>query len=197
METLLYETRAQQRALRRGDVLVRAGEIGVAWEVVAGAMVLEGGVGEGYGPVQLALPGDIVGAESLFGDDHTFTSTAIVATQVRQVQINNGIEAELALQRAFRQHQRRQVEMMFMRSGPVRPRLSYLLQLLAESNGIPQGLARKDMPVLRVMASIIGAALETVCREINHLTPPMNEPLAGRVLPLRPYQSSHPLRAAA
>lgn len=189
METILYETRAQHRALKRGDVLVRAGEIGAAWEVQAGALVVEGGVGDGYGPVHLALPGDIVGAESLFGDCHTFTSTAIMATQLQRVQVIDGVSAELTLQRAFRQQQRRQVEMMFMRSGPVRPRLSYLLQLLAESNGVPEGLLRKDLPVLRVMAAIIGAALETVCRELNALLPPPQAQTDAHVVPL--------LRAAA
>lgn len=197
METILYETRAQHRTLKRGDVLVRAGEIGAAWEVQSGALVLEGGVGEGYGPVLVALPGDIVGAESLFGDCHTFTSTAIMSTHLQRVQVIDGVSAELTLQRAFRQQQRRQVEMMFMRSGPVRPRLTYLLQLLAESNGVPEGLQRKDLPVLRVMAAIIGAALETVCRELIALMPPGNEPTSGRVLPLRPSMHSQPLRAAA
>lgn len=197
METILYETRAQHRALKRGEVLVRADDIGAAWEVQSGALVLEGGVGDGYGPVHLVLPGDIVGAESLFGDSHTFTSTAIMATQLQRVQTIDGVSAELTLQRAFRQQQRRQVEMMFLRSGPVRPRLSYLLQLLAESNGVPQGLPRKDLPVLRVMASIIGAALETVCRELNTLLPPVGEPTPACVVQLRPSLIPLALRAAA
>lgn len=197
METILYETRAQHRAFKRGEVLVRAGQIGAAWEVLAGAVVLEGGVGDGYGPVQLALPGDIIGAESLFGDCHSYTSTAIMATQLQRVQIIDGVSAELTLQRAYRQQQRRHVEMMYMRSGAVRPRLSYLLQLLAESNGVSEGLPRKDLPVLRVMAGVIGAALETVCRELNVLMPPAPEPASAQVLPIRPSLTFPSLRAAA
>ena len=197
METILYETRAQYRALKRGDLLVRAGEIASAWEVKAGALVLQGGTVEGYGPVQVVLPGDIVGAESLFGDCHTFTSMAVMATQLERVQIFDGVSAELTVQQAFRQQQRRQVEMAFLRSGAVRLRLTYLLQLLAQSNGLPDGLLRRELPALRVMASIIGAAPETVCRELNALMPLTSTEASSCVVPLRQYPLSQTMRIAA
>ncbi len=51
--------------VRRGHALLTAGAVGPVWRVTQGVFKLEGAGLEGQTPVQLALPGDLIGVEAL------------------------------------------------------------------------------------------------------------------------------------
>jgi hypothetical protein len=62
--------------------------------------------------------------------------------------------------------------MMKLRGGPVTDRLAHFLKLLSrDADGGEQTLDRRDLPVLREIASILDTATETVCRELNAFLP--------------------------
>jgi hypothetical protein len=70
------------------------------------------------------------------------------------------------------QQQRRTHDMMKLRGGPVTERLAHFLKLLARNaDGSERELDRRDLPVLREIASILDTATETVCRELNAFLP--------------------------
>ncbi len=170
MDSLLYETHASMCVLKRGQVLARAGEVGSVWQVHAGVLVLrEPSLGGGQA-VQLALPGDLVGAEALCGECYAFDVTTLLPSSLFRVRCHDEVSTHLALQRAYQQQRQRQGDMLQMRSGTVRERLQYLLRLLTDDGHAPVGLARHELPTLRVMAGIVGSTIETVCRELNTLT---------------------------
>jgi predicted component of type VI protein secretion system len=62
--------------------------------------------------------------------------------------------------------------MMKLRGGPVTDRLAHFLKLLArDADGCERALDRRDLPILKEIASILDTATETVCRELNAFLP--------------------------
>jgi hypothetical protein len=62
--------------------------------------------------------------------------------------------------------------MMKLRGGSVTDRLAHFLKLLGRNvDGSERELDRRDLPVLREIASILDTATETVCRELNAFLP--------------------------
>ena len=63
--------------LKRDQVLVNAGEFGQAWRVTEGVFRLERLGMDGLSLVQLALPGDLLGVESICEEPYAYTVTAM------------------------------------------------------------------------------------------------------------------------
>jgi len=158
--------------IKRGQVLARSGEFGPVWRVNHGVFRLERLGLDGMTLVQLALPGDLLGVESLCSVPYAYTVTAITASQATQQSINHELPRFTAVAQGYLQQQRRLHDMMQMRSGPVSERLAHFLKLLAiNEDGSSRELERRELPVLKEVAAILDAATETVCRELNAFLP--------------------------
>lgn len=160
------------KSIKRGHALVSAGEFGPVWRVNQGIFRLERLGLDGLSLVQLALPGDLLGVESLCGEAYAYTVTAITTGEA-QLQTAQGELSRFGIvAKAYLQQQRRTHDMMKLRGGPVSDRLEHFLKLISRNaDGSVRELDRRDLPVLKDVAAIVDIAAETVCRELNAFLP--------------------------
>jgi hypothetical protein len=86
--------------IKRGQVLVNAGEYGPVWRITEGLFRLERAGHDGLSLVQLGLPGDLLGVEALCAEPYAYTITAITtgqAEQLRKVAQLHGVGATLVV----------------------------------------------------------------------------------------------------
>jgi len=160
------------KTLKRGQVLVNAGEFGPVMRITEGVFRLERLGMDGLSLVQLGLPGDLLGVESLCAEPYAYTVTAITGGQAKLQTVNGDLSRFGVVAKAYLQQQRRTHDMMKLRGGPVNERLAHLLKLLARNvDGSERELDRRDLPILKEIASILDTATETVCRELNAFLP--------------------------
>ena len=178
------------------EPLFKAGATGSLWRVLEGTVRLDRESGPSRLPVLIALPGDLVGIDSLCDQPYRFTATAFTDCRLEPVPVPVADEAarQALLQQALFQQQMRTQDMATLRTGNVLSRLACLLQLL----GLPwQGAqaideARADalrsaLPALRELAQMVDAKAETVCRGLAQLLPPRRRKSGpARVHPLSP-----------
>ena len=160
------------KTIKRGHALVSAGEFGPVWRVTRGVFRLERLGLDGLSLVQLALPGDLLGVESLCGEAYIYTVTAITSGEA-QVQTTQGELSRFGIvAKAYLQQQRRTHDMMKLRGGTVSARLEHFLKLLSrDADGNKHPLERRDLPILKEVAAIVDISAETVCRELNAFLP--------------------------
>ncbi len=158
--------------IKRGQVLVNAGEYGPVWRITGGLFRIEREGMDGLSLVQLGLPGDLLGVEALCAEPYAYTITAITTGQAELVDASHELSRFGIVAKAYLQQQRRTHDMMKLRGGPVNERLAHFLKLLARNvDGSECELDRRDLPVLKEIASILDTATETVCRELNAFLP--------------------------
>ena len=161
--------------IKRGQVLVNAGEYGPVWRITEGMFRLERVSHDGLSLVQLGLPGDLLGVEALCAEPYAYTITAITAITTGKAELvdaNHELSRFGIVAKAYLQQQRRTHDMMKLRGGPVNERLAHFLKLLARNvDGSERELDRRDLPILKEIASILDTATETVCRELNAFLP--------------------------
>jgi CRP-like cAMP-binding protein len=158
--------------IKRGQVLVNAGEYGPVWRITEGLFRLERVGMDGLSLVQLGLPGDLLGVEALCAEPYSYTITAITTGQAELVDATHELSRFGIVAKAYLQQQRRTHDMMKLRGGPVNERLAHFLKLLASNaDGSECELDRRDLPVLKEIAAILDMATETVCRELNAFLP--------------------------
>jgi CRP-like cAMP-binding protein len=158
--------------IKRGQVLVNAGEYGPVWRITEGLFRLERVGMDGLSLVQLGLPGDLLGVEALCAEPYAYTITAITTGQAELVDATHELSRFGVVAKAYLQQQRRTHDMMKLRGGPVNERLAHFLKLLARNvDGSECELDRRDLPVLKEIAAILDTATETVCRELNAFLP--------------------------
>jgi CRP-like cAMP-binding protein len=160
------------KTIKRGQVLVSAGEYGPVWRITEGMFRLERLSMDGMSLVQLGLPGDLLGVEALCAEPYAYIITAITTGQAELVDANHELSRFGVVAKAYLQQQRRTHDMMKLRGGPVNERLAHFLKLLARNvDGSECELDRRDLPVLKEIAAILDTATETVCRELNAFLP--------------------------
>ena len=152
----------------RGIPLLRANTpaSGPAWRVDTGAFYLEHHSAEGSRVVQVALPGDVVGAEVWSAGLYATTVVALLDSEVSPLEPQGEAQTLRALGELAMQHQRQMARWALLRSGSAGARLQELLRLLRLSLD-----ARTRLPALKDMARVLDAAPETVCRELTRLRP--------------------------
>ena len=160
------------KTIKRGQLLMSAGEIGPVWRVSQGVFRIERVGLDGLSLVQLGLPGDLLGVESLCAEPYAYSVTAI-STGVAKLQAVNGDLSRFGVvAKAYLQQQRRTYDMMKLRGGPVKDRLAHFLMLLARNeDGTQRELDRNALPVLKDIATILDITTETVCRELKAFFP--------------------------
>jgi len=158
--------------IKRGQVLVNAGEYGPVWRITEGMFRLERVSHDGLSLVQLGLPGDLLGVEALCAEPYAYTITAITIGKAELVDASHELSRFGIVAKAYLQQQRRTHDMMKLRGGPANERLAHFLNLLARNeDGSERELDRRDLPILKEVAAIVDIATETVCRELNAFLP--------------------------
>lgn len=181
--------------LRAGqDPLFKAGTTGALWRVLEGTVRLDRESGPSRLPVLIALPGDLVGVESLCDQPCPFTASAFTDCWLEPVPVTSEAEREALLRQALLQQQMRTHDMATLRTGNVLSRLACLLQLLGlpwqgaqALDGSHADALRSALPALRELAQMVDAKAETVCRGLAQLLPPRRRKSGPtRVHPLPP-----------
>lgn len=162
-----------------GSTIFMSGDAGPLWRVTAGVARLERQHGPQRQVVRLALPGDLIGTESLCGQPYQFDANALTPLRIEPVVCVAPEERDRLMQQALLQQLARYEDMTALRTGPVAQRLAHLLRLLglawqawvrpgagARSQA---GQGRKMLPSLRDMAQVVDAQHETVCRALARL----------------------------
>jgi hypothetical protein len=163
----------------KAESVFLAGESGPVWRVVEGIVRLDCGANSLHQPVQLALPGDLIGIESLCGRDYQLSASAFTDCRLERVQLDQDRAREPLLQQALLQNQDRCQDMAALRTGTVSRRLVHLLHLMGfdwSSGSSAQrsnpDIVRQALPALREVAQLVDAKTETVCRVLAQLLPP-------------------------
>ena len=160
------------KTLKRGQVLANACEYGPVWCVTKGMFRLDRWTRQGLSLVQLALPGDLLGVETLCAEPYSYSITAIMPSEVKQQPVNGEVSNFAFIAKAFLQQQKRTHDMVKLRSGHVSERLAYFLQLVEKkAGGTERQLLRSDLPMHKDLAVIVDCTNETVCRQMNAFLP--------------------------
>lgn len=165
--------------------IFQPGQTGGVWRVRQGVVRLDRPCGPIRLPVQLALPGDLIGVEALCGQPYQFSAEALTDCELELVDIGHPEDSQALTQRArllgdaLLQQQARSHDMATLRTGSVMQRLSHLMSLLGvpwqgaqSADGRQVDAIRESLPTLREVAEIIDAKTETVCRALAQLLPP-------------------------
>lgn len=192
--------RVDARAFAKAESVFLAGETGPVWRVLEGIVRLDRDSGPIRQPVQLALPGDLIGVEPLCERRYQFSATAFTACRLERVALDADRLRVPLLQQALLQHQDRSEDMTTLRTGSVPQRITHLLCLMgldwrpdrramnAEADAI-----RDALPTLREVAQVVDAKTETVCRALAQLLPPRSRK-PGPVRPVRDWSGVAPGR---
>ena len=170
------------RDVAGNQTVFQAGEAGPVWRVIEGVVRLDRDHCPEALPVQLALPGDLIGIERLFDQRYQFTAIAFTGCRLEAVSQPSPGSAgvrEALMRQALLQQQERLQDMARLRTGSVMQRLAHLLRLLGlpwqSPEDVPTGQAdaiRAALPALRDLAQVVDAKTETVCRTLAQLLPP-------------------------
>lgn len=161
-------------------VFSRGGQSGL-WRVVSGVVRLDQRGTDSAMLVSLALPGDLIGYETLLGNAHSFDASVLVPAVLRPVTAANAAESQSLTIEALLQQPQRSHDMARIRTGSVQSRVGELLRLLGYTPlpGFLQGntsidpdALRSQLPALRELAEVVDAKPETVCRALAVLLPP-------------------------
>ena len=145
------------------------------WRLESGALRLDSQAADGGSDfVRLALPGDLLGVESLAGVTDHLTVRAITPARLRPVDLVDTTHlTQLLMETISKVHQRCR-EMASLRTGSTTVRIQRLLQMLSgggtsASASHTSESTRCALPTLSDMATIVNAAPETVCRVLASL----------------------------
>lgn len=141
------------------------------WRLESGALRIDSETPGGARDfVRLALPGDLLGVESLVGVAESLLVRAITPTRLVPVVLHDsGQLKQMLMDTIVKGHQRCR-QMVSLRTGSTTVRIKRLLQMLV--NGDEPGAGEHSacaLPTLNDMAAIVNAAPETVCRVLGSL----------------------------
>lgn len=163
-------------ALTPRQVVFDVGDYAGPWRVLRGLVRLDRPGRDGALPVMLAEPGDWLGIDALAGRPHGWRATCITPVVLAgPVTARDESERARWSTEALLQQPERAHAMAMLRTGPVRQRLLALLRLLARPDVLGTGsdaaALRSRLPPLRVLAELVDAKHETVCRALTELLP--------------------------
>jgi hypothetical protein len=131
--------------------------------------------------VTLALPGDLVGFETLYGASCACDVSALTAAHLLPLTPVDDAQRQKWLIEALLQQPQRSHDIARLRTGSIPSRLSELLCLLGHvptpdvARHLPAlnvDALRQSLPPLRDLAEVVDAKHETVCRALAQLLPP-------------------------
>ena len=157
-----------------GRVIYSAGDAGLAWRIAQGSVRLDRPAGDSEERfANLAVQGDIIGAETLIFGHYTFTATALSPCVLAPWPEGDASSAGESLLHALGTSQKRMAEVIALRCGQAANRVRGLIHLLALGHGQGHGVchlpASLTLPSLRDMADITALTAETVSRILSSL----------------------------
>lgn len=158
------------RQLQQREVLP-TDDVHVLWRVQSGALRVDSAqLDEPCSFVHLALPGDVLGIESLLGGVEPFMVRALTPVALVPADASDEDRIKQLLLDAVGKGYRRCRELVFLRTGSPPERVKRLLLMLASTDDSSTGDAMAcALPSLSDMAAIVNAAPETVCRALANL----------------------------
>lgn len=167
--TLLNAKTSNSHEFGAGQIIFSAGDSGPVWQIVSGIVRLEAQHHSGLSLVDLALPGDLIGAESVLGKPYAFFAKALISSQIKEIDFETEQHRIHILSSAFHKSQERAVAVMRLREGSVAQRIDHLLEIFQRATGGDMfSSPRRQLPQLKEIASIIGTTPESVCRNLTH-----------------------------
>lgn len=164
-----------------GEPVFEAGHVATLWRVQSGVLRLDQHVDHSAQLVMLALPGDLVGTEALCDEAYTHHACALTDVVLTPVPASDAAARQQWMVEAILQQPLRSHDMARVRTGSVGNRLAALLGVLghrlpsafaAGPDEIDGDALRNSLPPLRVLADVVDAKPETVCRALAQLLPP-------------------------
>lgn len=146
--------------LDKGKLLYCEGQDGHAWRVVSGALRLNGFANDEPFCAGIAVVGDIIGSETLNGQNYAYEAAALTFCLVEPWHPNG--EADLLALCAATP--KRMADMLALRSGPSEVRVRRLVETLAQCQGPYADASTVPLPSLRNIGEITDLTLETVSR---------------------------------
>ncbi|TSE27722.1 Crp/Fnr family transcriptional regulator [Tepidimonas aquatica] len=168
IDALCWRLPAQARLFDVGDT-------SGPWRLCKGLVRLDRIGRDGPLLVMLVEPGDWLGMDALCGQPHPWRATCVTpvwlepAPQAPSAQQRAQWLTEALLQQPARAH-----AMAALRTGSVAQRVRSLLALLAQPDVLGRAapdVLRERLPPLRVLAELVDAKPETVCRTLGQLVP--------------------------
>lgn len=173
--------RATRFQLAAGQALHHGNEPHALWRVVSGVLRLDQTYRGSTVLVTLALAGDLVGFEALYGGSCPGHVSALTDVQLVPLHPADEKQHPQWLVEALLQQTQRSHDMARLRTGPMTSRLSELLCLLGHVptpdvahhlDKLNADELRQSLPPLRDLAEVVDAKHETVCRALAQLLPP-------------------------
>jgi CRP-like cAMP-binding protein len=147
-----------------GEGVYSAGSEGMAWRVRHGVIRLDTRTPDGNSNfASLAMPGDILGCETLLFGVYTFTASALIRCELNPWPEGDSAVADETLLESLATAQRRTAEILALRGGQATNRVLGLIRLLADSAGQVVLPSRQDI------ADITDLRFETISRIIKTL----------------------------
>lgn len=155
---------AQIRHFDKGQLMYCAGELGQPWRVLTGAIRLNDFACDEPRVAGLAVAGDVIGAETLFGAKrYGFEASALSTCLLAPWQAQDETEV-LALFAATTGHA---ANLLALRAGNAEVRVHRLIDLIAHGRGRYADTSLIALPSLRNIAEITDLTIETVSRIIS------------------------------
>ncbi len=140
------------------------------WRLESGALRVDSAGADGSESlVRLAMPGDLLGIESLLGVEDRFAVRALTPSRLVAVEMLEEQLPQMLMASVISGYQRSR-QMVQLRSGSAEDRVKCLLVMLAEAGQqVKQGGATCALPTLADIAGIVHTAPETVSRVLTGL----------------------------
>lgn len=167
------ETTPQASVFKRGAVILPAGRPGLLGRVRRGLLSLTD-PGCDDGALVIALPGDLIGIESLKGEAVALQARAIVAAEVEWLTLVRADQWRQLLVEGLLARQAHQGELARLRRGSVPERVRQLLLLLSgKAAGVrppaEEAPLQCELPSLLDMSLLVDTSPETVSRVLSAL----------------------------
>lgn len=147
-------------SFKRGEPIYHAASSGMPWQVLDGVVRLDKPGADGSAFASLALPGDMIGCETLLDGQYAFIARAITPCTLVGQPTLSGL-SPLSLLAAAEQ---RAADLVALRHGRATGRIRRLVDLLTLNGAQPLPGNRCLLPRLADIAEITGLAIETVSR---------------------------------
>ena len=142
----------------------------MAWRVTSGSLRLDRPDAEGETSfANLAIKGDIIGAETLLFGHYTFTATALSNSVLSPWPEGCGAPAGESLLHTLAKTEQRAADVIALRCGQANVRVRRLVMLLAQQPDERASGLLVTLPTRQDMAEITALTLETVSRMISGL----------------------------
>lgn len=170
---ILVGAAPEDSVYKRGTVILPAGRPGLLGRVRRGLVSLTDPCSDD-GALVVALPGDLIGIESLKGEAVTLQARAIVASEVEWLTLVRADQWRQLLVEGLLARQAHQGELARLRRGSVPDRVRQLLLLLSgKASGLSPVEAAEslqcELPSLLDMAMLVDTSPETVSRVLSSL----------------------------